>query len=93
MGAFEPEPLPRDDVEVIYDTLANSPTPLTLAQVTAACPVYSPPQVYWACGTLTRQAIIKPCDCIRSDKSSAAADPHFDVMLPFAGYIGWEDTK
>jgi len=91
-GNFEPVPLPRDDVRVIYDTLASSATPLTLSQVTAQCPQYQPQQVYWACGTMTRQSIIRPQPAARSDRRNP--DPGFDVLLPFeANYIGWEDAK
>lgn len=91
MPEFDPKPLPRKDVEHVYNVLADSPTPLTLAEVTARCPSYSPEQVYWACGTLTQQSIIRPCGAARSDRSNP--DPHFDVKLPFSGYVGWEDAK
>lgn len=91
MFEFDPQPLPRDDVHVVYNTMANSPVPLTLTQVAAKCPRYSIAQVYWACGTMTQQGIIAPCGAVRSDRSQA--DPHFDVKLPFDGYIGWEQAK
>ena len=92
MPTFEPEPLPRNDVRRVYNTIAHSAHPLTLEQVTALCPWYSAGQVYWATGTMTRQAIIKPCECARSDRKNP--DPHFDVLLPFdPNYIGWEDAK
>jgi hypothetical protein len=91
-GNLEPAPLPRNDVRRIYDTMAHSATPLTLSQVTAQCPQYSAGQVYWACGTMTRQAIIRPQPAARSDRANP--DPAFDVLLPFEeNYIGWEDAK
>ena len=89
--SFEPQPLPREDVEEVYNVLASSPKLLTLADVEALCPRYSKEQVYWACGTMTSQEIIQPCAYVSSDRSHR--DPHFDVKLPFESYIGWEDAK
>ena len=89
---YEATPLPRNDVRRVYNTIAHSSEKLTLEQVIALCPWYSAGQVYWACGTLTRQVIIKPCGCARSD--GKPTNPHFDVLLPFdPNYIGWEDAK
>jgi hypothetical protein len=90
-NAFEPEPLPRNDVRRIYDTIAHSSQPLTLEEVTALCPAYSAEQVYWACGTMTRQDILRVGFAPRSD--GRRGDPFLDVILPFDNYIGWEDAK
>jgi hypothetical protein len=92
MPELDPKPLPRNAVRRIYDTIAHSKTPLTLTEVAAKCPAYSFEQVYWACGTMTQQGILKPCGAARSDRSQA--NPHFDVKLPFEeNYVGWEDAK
>ena len=90
--AREPQPLPRDAVRKIYDTIAHSPAPLALSEVRARCPAYSPEQIHWACGTLVRQGIVRPQAAVRSDRKSA--DPPLEAVLPFEqNYVGWEQAK
>lgn len=83
--------MPREDVRCIYDTLAQSSKPLTLKEVEVLCPAYTAGQVYWACGTMVHQEILRTGFSPRSDGKKG--DPCLDVKLPFAGYVGWENAK
>lgn len=88
----EPQPIPRNAVQQIYDVVAHSTTPLTLSEIGSQCPSYSPEQIHWACGTLVHQGIFKPQVLIRSDRQ--AANPSFKAILPFEeNYVGWEQAK
>jgi len=90
-AALDPQPLPRDDVRHVYDTIAHSSQPLTLEKVTALCQAYTAGQVYWACGTMIRQGILRTGFSPRSDGKKG--DPCLDVAAPFDGYIGMEAAK
>lgn len=91
MSSHVPQPIPRADVEAIYDALVASGQALTLEQLSALVPHYSAGQVSWACGTMTMQGILALVQERRSDRR--CSNPALEVRQPFAGYIGWESAK
>jgi len=87
----EPQPIPRNDVEAIYDALVAAGGACCLNELVALVPSYSEGQVFWACGTMTMQGILAVVQERRSDKQPG--NPALEVRQPFASYIGWESAK
>lgn len=87
----EPQPIPKEDVEAVYDALNASSQALTIAQLQQAVPSLTLEQVHWACGTMQIQDIIRPVKHMRSDRMPASCP--FLVVDSFAGYVGMEQAK
>ena len=91
MSSFTPKPLPRAVVQRIYTAIVQSPMHMTLDAIATKFQAYSREQIYWACGTLIRQGIIKECASVRSDRTRP--NPCFGRQGSFDTYVGWEEAK
>ena len=83
--------LPREDVELVYMAVVNTPRTLVREDIYRLLPQFNVDEINWAVGTMAMQGILTVNPHVRSDRKPGS--PSLTVGGPFLSYIGWEEAK